>query len=326
MIPMDNNVGRFLSEAFAAGRASHAYIVAGERRYVRSLLRECALVTMCHNHVGDDCDACKKVLAGENMDVISLPLDEQKNRLAVSDIAYLVEESYRRPIDNSEQRVFLLDATDSVSGIGCEMWQNKLLKTLEEPIDGVYIFVGVTDAESLLPTVRSRCQIIKQTVLSANDVKQALLRTSFDLTSCEMAAAMAGGSIQRGESILANPAVFEAYRTAVGIATEMESTKVALKFAAAILAKRDYVNDCLGFLTLLYRESVAYRVAADLCLLPHLRNTIDKICANYTLQAAEVCIEKINAAKRRLDDGGNVTVVIDGLLTSILEIKYICRR
>ncbi len=327
MTALDKNVGGYLQDAFNKGLVAHAYIVSGEKQYVSSLLKECALVTMCRSHRGDDgCESCKKVISGEHLDVLLLPGEGGKNRLTVGDIAYLTEESYRRPVDNSEQRVFLLDATESVSGAGCELWQNKLLKTLEEPIDGVYIFIGVTDAESLLPTVRSRCQLLKQSKLSVKEVKEALLAKSFDVTSCEMAAAMSGGNVQMGERILSNKAVFDAYRLAIGIATEMTSTKVALRYASQMLALRENVNDCLGFLTLLFRESIVYRLSEQLCQLQRLRDTIDIICANYTLSAAESCIEQINSAKMRLDEGANVTIVTDRLLNTILEIRYLCRR
>ena len=322
----DKNVGGYLSAAFKEGRAVHAYIVVGERQYLPSLLKECAIVTMCANHEGCDCEACKKVKDGSHQDVIRLPLDASKTRLTVSDMAYLVEESYKRPVDASEQRVFLLDASLSTAGIGSELWQNKLLKTLEEPSANVYIFVGVTDAEALLPTVRSRCQILKQTKLTIEEVKQALLVKSFNLSYCEMAAAMSGGSVNTGERILANPAIFEAYNTAINVATLMTSTKNALKFASEIVAKRDYVYDFLGFLTTLMRESIVYRLEPSLCILPHLKDTIDQICAYYTLAACEIVIEKINLAKKRLDDNGNVTVVVDQLLNTILEIRYRCRK
>lgn len=321
-----SNVGLYLREAFAKGVAAHAYAVAGEKQYVKSLLKECATVAMCRSHAGDDCDACKKVARGEHLDVINLPTDTVKNKMTVGDVAYLVEESYRRPVDDSKQRVFCIDATDSVSGVGCELWQNKLLKTLEEPMEGIYIFVGVTDFEALLPTVRSRCQLLKQTILAPNEVKQALLRNSFDMLSCEIAAAMSGGIVQRGEQILADRDLFDAYKLAMDVATEMTSTKVALKYAAQMLSLKSRIYDCLGFLTVLLRESVVYRLAPDLCLLPHLHNTIDKICTGYTLQAAEACIEKINSAKKQLDDGANVTVVTDKLLNTLLETRYICRR
>lgn len=326
MISMDKNVGAFLAEAFRDGRAAHAYIVVGEKQYIGSLLKECAVVTMCRNHLGDDCEACKKVLLGEHMDVIRLPQESAKNRLTVADIAYLVEESYRRPVDNSPQRTFLVDATDSVGFVGSELWQNKLLKTLEEPVDGVYIFIGVTDAEALLPTVRSRCQLLKQTKLSVADVREALQRKSFDLSACEIAAAMSGGSVELGERLLANRSVFDSYHLATEIVTEMQSTKVALKYAARMIALREYITDCLGFMTVLLRESIVYRLAPQLCLLPRMKGTVDIICASYTLDAAESCIEAINGAKKNLDDGANVTLVVDILLNKLLEIKHLCRK
>ena len=323
----DANVGKYLERAFCENRAAHAYIVVGEKQYLPQLLTECAIVAMCNEHTFDGCDVCKKVADRAHQDVMRLPQDTTKNRLSVADVAYLVEESNKRPVDDSSSaRVFLIDASSSVSGVGSELWQNKLLKTLEEPTDGVYIFVGVTDVEGLLPTVRSRCQVLKQTVLSVAEVRNALAAKGFEAGACEMAAAMSGGSVQTGERILSNQEVFAAYQTAVSVAVEMTSTKNALRFASAILSNKETVSDCLGFLTVLLRESIVYRLAPQLCLLPKMRNTTKAICTNYTLDAAEGCIELINEAKRKLDAGGNVTVVVDALLGSILEMRYQCRR
>ena len=323
----DANVGKYLEYAFAEGRAAHAYIIVGEKQYLPQLLTECALITMCQRHTNDGCDTCKKVLDRAHQDVMRLPQDTAKNRLSVADIAYLVEESNKRAVDDSSSaRVFLIDASNSTSGVGCELWQNKLLKTLEEPTEGVYIFVGVTDVEGLLPTVRSRCQVLKQTVLTVAEVKNALIERGYETQVCEMASAMSGGSVQTGERILNNQLIMSAYQTAISIAEQMTSTKNALRFAAAILANKDTVDDCLGFLTVLLRESIVYRLAPQLCLLPKLKNTTKTICANYTLDAAEGCIQLINDAKRKLDAGGNATVVVDALLAGILEMRYQCRR
>lgn len=322
----DANVGQYLSRAFRENRAAHAYVVVGEKQYLAQLLTECAVVTMCQSHSFDGCDTCKKVVDFAHQDVMRLPLDTQKNRLTVGDISYLVEESYKRRVDDSASaRVFLLDASNSLSYIGSELWQNKLLKTLEEPTEGVYVFVGVTDLEGLLPTVRSRCQVLKQTVLTVAEVKDALVKSGYEASAAEMAAAMSGGSVDTGERLVNNPSVFSAYQTAVSIASEMTSTKNSLRFASAILSNKETVPDCLGFLTVLLRESVVYRLSPELCLLPKLKSNVKQICANYTLDAAEGCIGLINDAKRKLDAGGNVTVVVDALLNSILEMRYQCR-
>ena len=323
----DVNVGGYLHNAFAEHRDSHAYVVVGEKQNLDRLLTECAVVAMCSSHTFDGCDTCKKVVDNAHQDVIRLPLDTQKNKMTVGDVAYLVEESYKKHVDDSSSaRVFLIDASNSVSGVGCELWQNKLLKTLEEPTENVYVFVGVTDVEGLLPTVRSRCQVLKQTVLTFDEVKNALVGKGYETGAAEMAAAMSGGSLGTAERLIVNQAVFAAYQTAISVAEQMTSTKNALRFAAAILSNRETIADCLGFLTVLLHESITYRLAPQLCRLSKLKNTTKTICANYTLDAAEGAIQLINDAKRKLDNGGNVTVVVDGLLSSILEMRYQCRK
>ena len=326
MIPFDKNVGEYLRGVFANGSAAHAYVVVGEKQYIPALLKECAMVTLCPDHLGCDCETCKKVVIGAHQDVINLPADSQKNRLTVADISYLVEESYKRPVDSGERRVFLVNAVSSVAGVGSDVWQNKLLKTLEEPQDGVYIFIGVSDAESLLPTVRSRCQIIKQNKLSIDEVKTAVSGKGFDERSCEMAAALSGGSVETAESLLLNSSAFKSYETALDAAMNMTSTKNALLYASRIVANRDCVYEFLSCYVLLLRESIIYRLQPDLVRLPAFSEEINKICANYTLSAAVSCIERLDSAKKRLDGGANLAVSIDRLLTDLLQIRYLCRE
>ncbi len=315
-----------LSQAFKNDKASHAYIVVGEKQHISTLLKNCATIAMCPNSTIDSCEVCHKVQNGLHQDVLCLPLDTTKNRLSVADMAFLVDESVKRPVDSSStKRVFLIDATSSVSGIGSDIWQNKLLKTLEEPISGIYLFIGVTDAESLLPTVRSRCQILKQTSVSVADINSTLVSRGFDIRTAQIAAAMSGGSLQNALILAENSAVFHAYNSALDMAENMSSTKNSLKYVADAATNKDNINDFLAFLTMLYRESIVYRIQPSLCLLPCLESSIKKISSNYTIPAVLGCIEKVNSAKKRLDDGGNLQVVLDNLAISILEVKYTCR-
>lgn len=323
---LDANVGGYLSSAFANGAAAHAYIIVGEKPMLPTLLAECAQVVMCAAHSACGiCTQCAKVTNRAHQDVISVPLDAAKNRLTVADIAYLVDEAYKRPVDNSSARVFLVNGADSTVGIGCEIWQNKLLKTLEEPAQGIYLFIGVTDAESLLPTVRSRCQVLKQSKLSILDVQAKLRGNGFDAQSCQMVAAMSGGSVSTAERLMANSNVFDAYQLALDVAQNMTSTKNALKFSSQVLAAKDYITHFLGFYTVLLRESIVYRLAPNLCILPLFKDSIDKICQNYTLQAAEDCIVRLSQAKRQLDNSANITVTVDRLLVDILQIRFLRR-
>lgn len=323
----DKNVGGYLQRAFAEGRVGHAYIVVGDKQYLAGLLTECAVAVMSPTHTADGSEIAKRVASGQHQDVIVLPTDKVKNRITVADINMLVEESYKRPVDDSsEARVFLVDASNSVSGIGAELWQNKLLKTLEEPTEGVYIFVGVTDGESLLPTIRSRCQVLKRTTSTIAEVREALRTDGFDQRSCEIAAALSGGSIPEGKLVLNNPDVFNACERAILFARDMTSTKNALMYVAPVVQNKDTVYDFLRFLQVIFRESAVSRISPSLCMLPSMKDEIRTVSDNYTIDACRAASELTDVAKKRLDDGANLQVTIDELASSILEVKYRCRQ
>lgn len=324
MITLDNNVGGYLVRAFAEGHAVHAYIVEGNKQYIPELLKQCAVISLCPTHSICGCEVCQKVADGVHQDVIKLPRDDRA-RLKVEDIAYLVEESSLRPVDNSIARVFLIDATSSISGIGTDLWQNKLLKTIEEPTENTYIFIGVTDADGLLATIRSRCQTLKQTRLVSKVIANELKRRGYDQKTSQIASLMANGSLQMAEKIIADNGIFEAYSTALDTLENMISTKVALPYVSRMVANKANISHCLAFMTVLLGQSLHYRIAPELFELTALKQSMDKICTNYSIQASRVCIEKINSAKKSLDDGCNLNVVIDNLATCILEVRYRCQ-
>ncbi len=319
----DANVDGLLQRSFAEGCAAHAYVVQGSKRTLPELLRRCAMVALCPNHSEDGCEVCRKVKTGVHQDVVWFPQDGK--RLTVADMNMLVEESYKRPIDDGDARVFVVDASQSASGVGADVWQNKLLKTLEEPNPDVYIFIGVTDVFSLLPTVRSRCQVLVQSRASEKQVCDELCRRGYDRKKAQIVSAVSGGSAESAEALLSDLAVLRSFETASEFLTEAASTKYALPFVSKMLADRDHFAWCLDFMALLLRESVVYRLAENLCVLDEYGEVTQKICQNYSLQAAEVCIEKINCAKRRLAEGGNQTVIADSLIAAMLEVKYRCR-
>ena len=60
-------------------------------------------------------------------------------------------------------KVFIIDEAELLDPYG----QNALLKTLEEPPAGTYIFLVTTQEERLLPTIRSRCQRVAFRALDA---------------------------------------------------------------------------------------------------------------------------------------------------------------
>lgn len=76
----------------------------------------------------------------------------------------------RRPVE-AEHGLVVIEAAEAMA----EAAANALLKTLEEPGDGLLILISGAPAQ-LLSTIRSRCQQIPFTRLSAEGVRQVLAR------------------------------------------------------------------------------------------------------------------------------------------------------
>jgi DNA polymerase-3 subunit delta' len=79
--------------------------------------------------------------------------------------------------------------------------QNALLKALEEPPpDGYFLLVSENDQE-MLPTIRSRCQLIRLGKLDAEVISSALERDGVDPTQAHIAAQLANGSFVRAREL-----------------------------------------------------------------------------------------------------------------------------
>lgn len=73
--------------------------------------------------------------------------------------------------------------------------QNALLKTLEEPAGRTLIILLTDQPDALLPTVRSRCQLVRFSALSESVVREQLEKRGIDRQVALTAAKLAEGSL-----------------------------------------------------------------------------------------------------------------------------------
>ncbi len=153
-----------------------------------------------------DCSSCRKLESGQHPDVTVIDrgwlerfakgqkksFNPQVIPIAVA--RELVREAQYRPYE-SALRFFIVDDAEKLN----ESAANALLKTLEEPPDTTRFILVSVFPESLLETVRSRCQQFLFQALERRLI-QAHLQQLGD-SDAELKAAFANGSIGRALSL-----------------------------------------------------------------------------------------------------------------------------
>jgi DNA polymerase-3 subunit delta' len=151
----------------------------------------------------------------------------------------LVEPANRKSIEGVG-KVFVVKEAGTMNASA----QNALLKTLEEP-PGRTLIVLLTDRpESLLPTVRSRCQLVRLGELSREDALAVLERHDVPEAEADRAIAVAGNRPGLALRFLADGVVERA--TAMAERVETGGLAEFLQAAADAQAAADLERDPLG--------------------------------------------------------------------------------
>ena len=143
----------------------------------------------------DDRDAHKKVIFSEHPDIGQI-IPYNKN-IFVDAIRELEKESNFLPYE-SKARFFLIDDAEKMNDAAA----NALLKTLEEPAKTSHIFLITAHPAALLPTIRSRCQIVRFAPIEKKEIENHLLSTQkFAHDDAALLAYLSRGSIGRALSL-----------------------------------------------------------------------------------------------------------------------------
>ena len=192
-----------LTAALKRGRVGHAYLFSGPRGVGKTTTAR--LVAMAVNCEREDkpcgeCESCLLVRRGNHPDVTEL--DAASNN-SVEDVRDL-REKVRLTSMRGGRRVWVLDEAHMLSRAA----SNALLKTLEEPPEGLVFVLATTEPEKLPPTILSRCQHFRFRRLSEDEICGKLVQlcseagVEAEAGALELVARAADGAMRDGESLL----------------------------------------------------------------------------------------------------------------------------
>ncbi|HTH51610.1 MAG TPA: DNA polymerase III subunit delta' [Pyrinomonadaceae bacterium] len=255
-----------LKRLIANGRLPNSLLLAGpEGVGKREFALETARTLLCPEKNGDEaCGVCrvctriaefvipttptdsnkdqfKKIFFGGHGDVaIVVPY---KNFILVDAIRDLEQEANYRPFEAS-MRFFIIDDADKMN----DQAANALLKTLEEPPSTTYIFLITSRPDSLLPTIRSRCQTLRFAPVGTQEIEDYLTKErAMQHHEAALAARLSRGSLGRAVHLdvekfrVSRQRMFEALRHAVSTGDRTALLKIVDKVGvhdAAVIAAR----------------------------------------------------------------------------------------
>lgn len=199
------HITKTISKSIAQKKIAHAYLFSGAHGVGKtSLARIIAKALNCVNGPTDKpcgvCPSCTQIENGTPLDVIEI--DGASNR-GIENIRTIIENVRISPVAG-KYKVYIIDEVHQITNEAF----NALLKTLEEPPAHVVFILATTEADRVLPTIRSRCQQYTFKSLNIEDLENILKgildkeNIKYDDEAIFLIAKQARGSVRDSETIL----------------------------------------------------------------------------------------------------------------------------
>lgn len=291
------------------GEISHAHIIVGEDGIGKSSLAN----KLARNILG-------KFEEKDYIDIINYRC--KKASFGVDDVREIVDEINKKPFEGDKKVIIIYDGNKLTVQA-----QNALLKTIEEPPNGVYIILLCESLELILDTIKSRCQIYKLTPLTKEDIRTYIDRINEDDFSQEevnAAIAYSEGIPGRAEAFLRDSSLKELRNTLVDLLflITKSNTKELLEFETKITAFKDKKEDILNILASFIRDIIIYKEIRDCngIINGDKIESIKKLAIEMSYKKLNNIIDKIGEARRSLLSNSNFQLIIRVMLIGFMEV------
>ena len=314
---------QYIQTAVEQNKLSHAYILNGERGSGKKMLAQLFAMTLqCESGKTDPCGECKSCIQAKNAnqpDIITVR-HEKPATISVDDIREQLNGDIMIKPYSSPYKIYIIPEADIMS----VQAQNALLKTLEEPPEYAVIFLLTENADSLLPTIRSRCVMLKLRNIKDKLVKKYLMEQlqvpDYQALVC---AAFAQGNIGRAIMLAKSEHFNELKEEAIQLLKYLDEMELH-EIVSAIKEINKYkleVTDYLDIFSIWYRDVLLYKATKDVerLVFGDQVKFIKEKAARSSYEGIEIVLEAIEKAKARLRANVNFDIVMELLLLTIKE-------
>ncbi|MBS6510588.1 MAG: hypothetical protein KH334_02710 [Clostridiales bacterium] len=309
---------RALHRDIKEGRMAAAYLVtaAGEED-AHLAAREIVQRIFCEKKTAcGACLACRKFQDGNLIDYLEI---DAKGGIKMEEVRRIPEFLSNRAQEGGARCIFLKNADDLTV-----QEQNYLLKSLEEPAEGVVFVLSAAQSERLLPTVRSRCIEVRIRPLPKKELVRQL-RQNMGEQQAAFAAAWAGGSYAQAQKIAGDQELAEGRPSAAKVCMRLATKKnpSVFEMEKEIMRQEARMEELFYAMATLMRDAIYYQTGNLQLMNPDDLGTVQTLAERFTKAQLygimNLALERCER-KRRYPQVRSKLIIM-GLLFDILEVK-----
>lgn len=310
-----------LQRAVEEGELSHAYLFTGPEGVGKgTLARALASALFCEGQPRPcgACRACRLVAAGHHPDFLWVAPATERGHLSIEQIRELQRLLSLTP-NLARHRVAVLDHFEQATLAAA----NAFLKTLEEPPEYAVLILLAPDADSLLPTIVSRCQVIALRPLPAHRVEEALVaRWGVEPERARLLAHLCGGRLGWAVRAATDPTLLQRreQRLEELLALTMAPLTDRFRYAAELARDLEEARETLDLWIGWWRDVLLVSSGAGRGngepVLANLdrRAQLEEFAARFSPDQAAARIRAIRTALDRLQRNANPVLTLEVLL------------
>lgn len=312
-----------LQNALTTGKVSHAYIINGEKSSGKEFIAKIFAMTLQCEQGGmepcNECRSCKQSLSKNQPDIIYVS-HEKPNSIGVDDIRAQVNNDVAIKPYSSKYKVYIINEAEKMT----PQAQNAILKTLEEPPAYAVIILLVSNINTLLPTILSRCVVLNMKPVRDALVKKYLMEElQVPDYKAEVCVAFARGNVGKAKMLAASEEFDNVKAEALSLLKYIKDMEIQ-EIVAAIKKINEYkleVNDYLDIMAIWYRDVLLFKATNDVnhIVFREEIQAIRKVAARSSYEGIENVIKALDTAKKRLDANVNFDLAMELLLLEVQE-------
>ncbi len=289
---------------------------------------ETALVVVkalnCLQKSDDSCEECTSCVAiNKKISPDVIEILPEKNVIKIDQMRDLKSTVYLKPMVG-KKRVFIIPDAELMN----EAASNSILKILEEPPSFSHIIMLTKNPYLILPTIKSRCQVLSFPPVFKEDIEKVLLEKEYSAEQARVISLVVHGNLKLAlsldwEDLQENRK--KAWQILLSLIKKENAAVLLKEVSSSRLMDKQEIKKIFEFLSSFCRDIVLLKEDGDLSHImnPDYEKNLREISRILSLDQALDFLNKIDYSLYALKKNLNVNLLMSSLFSHFMEKLYV---